>query len=280
MTTVNIHRIVLPIFLLAASAAFAEEKSFDRHFDAPSGGHLRLQTDVGSVSVVGHDSRDVDVHVEVSGPDADRVTLDATQDASGVTVTGRRKSPSWLQWSVTQVKFKISVPRDYPVQAQTAGGSIDVHDASGAIDMRTSGGSIDAARLNGAALLRTSGGSIDIKDVVGDVDVHTSGGSIDLTNIDGKVKADTSGGGIHAAVRSNRGITLTTSGGGITLQLPQDVRASVDAETSGGSALCEFPVSTAESSGHQHLIGTINGGGDPIYLRTSGGGIHILKSSK
>jgi len=165
------------------------------------------------------------------------------------------------------------------IQGRTSGGSIDAHDASGTIDMRTSGGSIDASRLNGSALFRTSGGSIQITDAR-ELDVHTSGGAIELSNIDGKLKADTSGGGIHASMRSNHGVTLTTSGGSITLLLPKSVQASVDAQTDGGAVQSELAVSTTGASDRQRLLGTINGGGDPIYLRTSGGVIQISESSK
>jgi hypothetical protein len=50
-----------------ASASIAADNTFDKHFDAPAGGRLSVDTDDGSVAVVGHDSRDITIHVETEG---------------------------------------------------------------------------------------------------------------------------------------------------------------------------------------------------------------------
>ena len=278
----------------AASASFAAGQSFDKRFDAPPGGRLTLETDVGSVIVVGRDTREVVIHAEMS--DSDHLQIAAEQNASGVSVTGHATQHSWFDWllfSSTRVRFTIAVPRDYPVELKTSGGSLDVRsltasvkgktaggsitvrDVTGPIDAHTSGGNIDAERINGSTQLGTSGGSIEIDDSRGDLDVHTSGGSIDLKSRDGRVKADTSGGSVHAEVRINRGVDLSTSGGSITLLLPENASASIDAKTSGGRVESELLLSSTELAEHAHLRGAINGGGEPVVLRTSGGSIHV-----
>jgi hypothetical protein len=89
------------------------------------------------------------------------------------------------------------------------------------------------------------------------------------------VKAATSGGSVRAEVRTNRGISLMTSGGSITLLVPQDVRGSIDAETGGGRVHSALALSTTELAEGTHLRGALNGGGEPIYLHTSGGSIHL-----
>ena len=251
-----------------------------------------MQTDVGTVAVVGHDAREVAVLAQISGFDADRMSISAEQNPSGVTVIGRRTPFFLFGWGSLQVRITIDVPNDYPVEIETAGGRIDVRalnasvrgrtagggivvrDVTGATWMHTSGGSIEAERLNGPAELGTSGGSIDINDVTGDLDAHTSGGHIRLVNIDGKVKAHTSGGSVSAEVRANHGISLSTSGGSISLRLPANAHGSIDAATGGGSVRSELPLST-EIAGHSYLRGSLNGGGDAISLHTAGGSIDI-----
>jgi hypothetical protein len=285
--------LVIPLAAFAASTALAGDKAFDKRFNAPPGGHLTLHTDAGAVAVVGHDAREVVIHAEISGPDADRMIITAEQDSSGVTVTGRKTSFSWFGWTVLRVKFTIDVPRDYPleletaggaldvrnlnasVQGTTSGGSIDVRDVIGATNMHTSGGRIDAERLSGPTELTTSGGSIDVNEAAGNLDVRTSGGSIRLVSIQGRVAADTSGGSIRAEVRENHGVSLTTLGGGITLLIPENTRASIDAATSGGSVESGIAVSITGTVDRSRLRGAINGGGEPIFLRTLGGGIQI-----
>jgi hypothetical protein len=286
---------LVPILGLTASAGWAADKTFDQHFTAPPGGRLVVDTDVGAITVVGHDSRDLTVHADISGSDADKIKVTAQQTASGVTVLGRSSDSGWFHfnWGSNRVRITVDAPNDYPVELKTSGGPIEVravsaevrgstsggaielHDIAGPIDMHTSGGGIDAQNLKGSVRLRSSGGPLDISNVTGDIDVYTSGGGIDLNNIDGKISADTSGGGVHVEARSSHGITLSTSGGPITLLLPGDVHALIDAETSGGRVHCDLPLSVTELSESNHLRGQINGGGERISLHTSGGGIHI-----
>jgi hypothetical protein len=294
MVTRTGRLLVILAVWLPASAALAAQGSFDKRYDAPPGGHLTLDTDVGSVVIVGHDTHEVVIHADVSDPE--HLDISAVQNSSGVMVTGRVSPSNWLSWldfRSMHVRFTIDVPRDYPVQIQTAGGSIDVghlsasvdgktsgggitiRDVVGSVNVHTSGGGIRAERVNGATELRTSGGSIDIVDASGDLDARTSGGSIELKSIEGRVKADTSGGSIHAEVRTNHGVSLTSSGGSVTLLLPENVHASLDAKTSGGRAQSELPLSSTELDDHSHLRGAINGGGEQVFLRTSGGSILV-----
>lgn len=250
------------------------------------------------MSVVGRDAREVVVHAELQGSDdfLSRFHITSEQTPSGVTISAHMAHDGWFHWFHVEpqhVRFTITVPRDYPVDlrtsgghvdvrslnasvhARTSGGSIRVEDVNGSVDVHSSGGGIDAERLNGASRLITSGGGIDVEDSTGDLDARTSGGSIRIRNDDGRVHAHTSGGGIRAQLRANHGATLTTSGGSITLFLPGDAHASVDAETSGGRVTVDFPLSSARRTDKRHLVGEIGGGGASIFLRTSGGSIHL-----
>jgi hypothetical protein len=280
---------------LTASIAVASDRDFDQRFIAAQGSHFVLDTDEGSVTIVGHDSRDLIIHADISGTEDFKVT--AQQSSSGVTVLGR----SHFHWynilfNYSSVHFRVQVPRDVAlelkssggrlevsgvsagVQGSTSGGRIELRDVAGNIDMHTSGGGIDAENLRGSTRMRTSGGSIDINHVVGDLEVHTSGGHVELGDIDGKINADTSGGHVRVEARSNHGISLSSSGGKVTLLLPADVRASIDARTGGGRVHTDFPVTVGElSDDSAYLRGQINGGGDPVTLHSSGGGIYIEK---
>jgi DUF4097 and DUF4098 domain-containing protein YvlB len=123
--------------------------------------------------------------------------------------------------------------------------------------------------------LSSSGGPIDVSDSTGNLQLHTSGGGISIRNGDGAVDAHTSGGSIRAELRSNHGIDLSTSGGGITLLIPKNTNGSIDAETSGGGVTSDLPVTTTHFDGSNRLEGTLGSGGAQISLHTSGGGIHI-----
>lgn len=290
---------------LATSVALAAQRSYDKQLNAPPGGRLTFEADVGSVSVVGSDAHEVVVHADLEGSQSflDHLHITTEQTPSGVTISERVDHDGWLDWlgwlhfGPSRVRFTIEVPRNYPTHLRTSGGDLDVRELSAAVHgktsggaihlqnvagpvaVHTSGGGITAERLKGSAELTTSGGGIEVADSVGDLDLHTSGGGIRLQDDDGEVHAGTSGGSIRAELRENRGITLATSGGGITLLLPQNTHASVDAGTSGGGVRSEFPLSTVETAAGNHLQGAIGGGGAPISLHTSGGSIDIAPYS-
>lgn len=285
---------------LGTSVALAAHRTYDKRLNAPPGGQLTFDADAGSVTVAGADTHEVVVHADLDASESflSDFRISAEQTPSGVTVSARRSRGDWFGWfnfdfGRTRVQFTIEVPRDYPVHLQTAGGSLEVRDlgaavrgatsgggvvvrnVTGTVDLHSSGGSIDAQRLEGPSKLSTSGGSIDVADSTGDLDLRTSGGGIDLRDDDGKVDAHTSGGNVSAQLRANRGINLSTSGGSITVLLPQDTHATIDAETSGGRVSCDFPLSSAQATDGNHLQGAIGGGGAPIDLHTSGGNIRL-----
>lgn len=157
----------------------------------------------------------------------------------------------------------------------TSGGDIDVTRLTGDLDAKTSGGYIHLDDVTGKVLARTSSGNVIARGVRGDSDLKTSGGDIRAT-IDGKIAAHTSGGNVTAElVGANRGISVSSSGGDLTVRVPKNTTGELNASTSGGSVRTELPVTTTETGDHK-LSGTLNGGGNPIYARTSGGSIKVV----
>jgi hypothetical protein len=295
MTTSTARFLVILTAVLGSSVALAAEKTYDKRLDAPPGGHLTFDTDVGSVTLVGRDARQVVIHADMKGSEAflSQLHLSSEQTPTGVVFSARMARHAWFPFVYFQVRFTVEVPRNYPVDLRTAGGGLDLRDLNasvhaatsgggiviqniaGAVNVHTSGGGIEAKGLKSGGQLDSSGGGIEVADSSGDLNIHTSGGTIDMDNDDGKVDADTSGGGIRAQLRSNHGIRLRSSGGSITLLLPQGTHGAIDAGTSGGRVTSDFSLSSTESTGDSHLVGAIGGGGPAIYLHTSGGSIHI-----
>jgi hypothetical protein len=196
-----------------------------------------------------------------------------------------------------RVRFIVTVPQTYNLDVKTSGGSISVDEIAGDVKAKTSGGSLKFARVKGPLWARTSGGSISLEGCEGNADVKTSGGSIRIGKVHGEVTAITSGGSIKVkevmgtinAGTSGGSVSasiskqpegdcrLTTSGGSVTVRLAEDIKVDVDAKTSGGKVSTDFPVTMQGVVGKRHLKAEINGGGPELYLRTSGGSIHIDK---
>ncbi len=273
----------LALVMLAASPAFAAEKTLDRTFQVSAGGSLTVEADSASVYVSGGDSNQVKVHIVARGAEKDLAdtTLEATQSGDGVNVSLRREKGKWFSWRSWsgEERIEVTVPRRYLVNVRTGGGSVELKDLNGTATLKTSGGDISARNVTGNIDLRTSGGGIHAETIRGDVEADTSGGDIRLLKIDGRIKGHTSGGSVRASlVGANREISVTTSGGDIELTLPSGTTGNVEASTSGGDVSSDLPVAAAVRKDGR-LEGTLNGGGASIYAHTSGGSISLRQAN-
>jgi DUF4097 and DUF4098 domain-containing protein YvlB len=286
--------------LIAFSAAFAiaADKRFEKKFNVASGGTLTLNTDVGSVTISGTSTTEVEVVVEIRGRqrDIDEFDIKAEYVDKGVEVRGKNHRSGLFNWNNGDfdVRFTVKVPREYNLRMRTSGGDIEidgvkgsaegqtsggdlrVRDFEGGVRLTTSGGNILAEKITGNLNMETSGGDITMSTVKGNVDVQTSGGNIKIGDVEGKVHAETSGGNVAVRVTDgNKGIFAETSGGNIDIAVPKNIAATIDASTSGGEVSCDLPITMQGKISDSKIRGTVNGGGESIHAHTSGGDIRI-----
>lgn len=233
--------------LLGGAAAHADV--IERSFDVGASGRFVLDSDVGSVEVESNNTGQVQVRVERDGRDADSFEVEFDQRGSEIEVRG--ELPGRRNWNRRdlEVEFHVSLPRGFELEVHTSGGSIEVDDLDGDVDVntaggyvrmasmggevraRTAGGSIDLDTAGGNAELTTAGGSIRVRRAGGEVEAKTAGGSISVDDAGGSVKARTAGGSIRIGA-SGGDVVAHTAGGSVSVE---DVRGSVDASTNGGS---------------------------------------------
>lgn len=175
---------------------------------------------------------------------------------------------------------------------ETDGGNISVGQAGGFVAVKTGGGQIDFGEVRGSVRAQTGGGGIRIMYVAGPMEVESSAGSICLTRVAGTVRAATAGGSIRAwinpdapsqdghTVRLAGASQLTSGNGDIVVFLPRNLAVDIDAMVeSGGVRKIEADPAlgmkmTAEREG-AHGVASLNGGGVPLRLRTTGGTIKL-----
>lgn len=185
------------------------------------------------------------------------------------------------------------------VEARTSGGSIRFQQLTGTLEGKTSGGRIEVLECRGKTVVETSGGSIEIRGGGGDLEaetsggairvgpyggpvrVSTSGGGITVENVAGEVRGTTSGGSIRAILTAPvvGPVRLETSGGSIAVTAPESAAFDLDASTSGGGVQSELPVTTTGKTRRGELVGSVNGGGERVKLRTSGGSVRVRKAA-
>lgn len=206
---------------------------------------------------------------------------------------------------------------DGEVTVRTSGGDIEIDQAGGNTEATTSGGDIRIGHTTGEVKAKTSGGDITIERADGEVDMHTSGGDVTIESAEGRLNAGTSGGDITIGDATGGGVTAKTSGGDIeaglraavseleedwllqssggelTIRIPEDLQASLEAEIQIGSSWfgrdkeyridSDFNLDEQDDGGRNgrtiRATGDINGGGHLIRLKTSDGDIRIRKGS-
>ncbi|MDX1644712.1 MAG: DUF4097 family beta strand repeat-containing protein [Thermoanaerobaculia bacterium] len=301
--------------LLAAPFAASADYRVEKTLELAPGGTFRLETDGGEVEIVGTSSDGARVVVTSRKDDfEDDYELSFSSDGRTVEVELDRRGSRFFSWGWRDsIRFEVWLPSRTDVYVDTAGGAIELESIEGKTELRTSGGSISARdvtgkvladtsggairiedvrgdvhadtsggaivvrRVTGTAVADTSGGSISMRQIGGDVVADTSGGSIDIEGAGGSVRADTSGGPVTVAFAPGNdfGGTLSSSGGRVTAILDPAVSLDIDASTSGGSVKTALPVTVRGTVSRSELQGQLNGGGELLKLRSSGGGIRI-----
>jgi hypothetical protein len=284
------RRHTIPLALAAAlfitTVPMAADDTIRKGFNVAEGGTLRLDADIGEVTIVtGGKGVAVEVVRKARGRKGEERLrehkIDFRQSGNDVVINSESDDDDngwshWLRFSDDyEVQWNIRIPSRYNVEVKTSGGGVDLADIGGTVDARTSGGGIKTGKLSGNATLKTSGGSIKVAGATGELDAHTSGGSIDIGDTTGDVEAKTSGGSITLS-RVGGKVLARTSGGGIRVE---DAMGSVDASTSGGSITARLSRqpqgdSRLATSGGSVTVNIASGVNLDLDARSSGGGVN------
>lgn len=123
-------------------------------------------------------------------------------------------------------------------------------------------------------------GDVTVRDVTGRVDASTVNGDVDVSTR-GVAEASTVNGSIRAALgRADWTGTMSfhTVNGGITLEVPGNFAANVEAKTVNGSIETDFPITVRGRFGSRTLRGTIGEGGRDLEIETVNGSIRLRRS--
>lgn len=177
-----------------------------------------------------------------------------------------------------------------PAHVSTGGGNISVDHSGSELIAETIGGQIEVGETAGLVKAKNGGGGIRVVRVSGPTNLETSGGSIYLTQVDSAVKASTSTGAITAwfvaPVKPPSRCEFQSGDGDIVVYIPRQLPVTIDAQVqSGDEHRLSFDPAFAttfhhddSSGGAVRVEGSLNGGGEVIRLRTTGGNIRVIMS--
>ncbi len=250
------------VVILGAVSAPAEE--WKRDFSTGPHPQLRVQTNDAHLEVRGAAGNTISARVVADGWRIGPGDLSVTAQQTGDTISLQVKTPDrhiHFNFGNRSIRIEISVPQGT------------------ALDLSSSDGSMQVSGVKGEARLLTADGSIHVDNFDGTLHGHTSDGSIqangrfdllDLSSSDGSITAD-----LWKGSHMNGDWTMRTSDGSITLRVPGDFSAFLDAWTSDGHIDLQLPVEISGRVEEKRIRGKLRGGGPTLQIHTSDGSITL-----
>jgi len=250
------------LVLAAVTASLGLADEWKKNFTVSGRPDLRVTTTDGSVTVRAWERNEIGARVTTQGwqirPSEVRVTDHQTGDRVEIDVHTPKE---FFGIGRRSVEVELLVPRELSADIHSGDGRISAQDLKGAVHLSTGDGSIEANAIDGILEAKTGDGSI-----------RASGrwDRLDLRTDDGSVEAGARTGSKMTGVWS-----VHTGDGHVTLRLPDNFAADLDADTGDGKVTVDFPVTVSGSVGGGKMRGKLNGGGETLTVRTGDGAIHI-----
>lgn len=264
----------------------------DKRFTVKGVPDIRLSTFDGSIELRPSEGPDVVVEIERRGPTKEAVEaleVTSTQDGNRIEVEVKRpRSETFTGIGFhrsASARLIVSVPHRANIVARTGDGSIRLEGLTGRLELRTGDGSIRAANVSGDLRLHTGDGSVTVEHAEGTLDLDTGDGGVNVTGKLTAVKMHTGDGSI--VYRAEPGTVMTdgwdisTGDGGISLYLPGDFGAELDARTGDGTIHNDLTVASSDSDSRENrraVRGRLGAGGKVLRIRTGDGTIRLRQS--
>jgi DUF4097 and DUF4098 domain-containing protein YvlB len=285
--------VMLPALLAGGCTVTVDSQSQivrdEKRFTVSGTPTLRVTTFDGSIQIQSWDKPEVLVEIEKRGPTRESVdALEIRTSQDGNTIELEVKQPRRESFTgiglhrSASARLIVSVPRRADIRARSGDGAIHIERVDGRIELNTGDGAIRAADVSGELKLHTGDGSVTVEGAEGRLDLETGDGSV---NVNGKlagVRLHTGDGSIVYRAQPGTAMAedweMTTGDGGVSLYLPSDFGAELDAHT--GDGTIRNDLAALESGGQGEVSrrtvkGRIGAGGRQLRIRTGDGSIRL-----
>jgi DUF4097 and DUF4098 domain-containing protein YvlB len=225
-------------------------EEWTRTYPLDEGGEVRIGNTNGRIEVVGIEGSTLEIRVEKIARAATdtgakellpRITINEDATSNRVSLETARMGGIMIGAGF-EVRYHVRAPKNAVVNVTTTNGGIAVTGLGGKLIAHTTNGGVTAKALTGGVEARSTNGGV----------------SIDLSSL------------------GDERVSLRTTNGGVVLFLPESAKADVSAScTNGGISVSpDLKLAISEQS-RRRLEGRLNGGGTPIELHTTNGGVRI-----
>jgi DUF4097 and DUF4098 domain-containing protein YvlB len=184
------------------------------------------------------------------------------QDGSSVSVDVRIPHGPHLSFGNRYVHVEITVPQNTKLDLHSGDGSISVSGIDAPAYVSTGDGRVEVTDYSGALKAKTGDGSMRISGRFDDLNLSSGDGRIDCEIRPGSKMSDR--------------WVIRTNDGSLSLRLPANFAADLDARTGDGRVRMHIPITMKSSDGDgNHIRGSLNGGGNVLDIQTGDGSIDI-----
>ena len=284
-TTIFVAAMITAGIAIATSATPARADQWSKTYQVNGRADLHVMTGDGDVVVTGTDQHQIDARVTATGWKIGPNDVQIVESQSGNSVSIEVKVPHWgfsmFGGNHKSLRVEVSVPRELDLNVRTSDGNVTALGVSGKIQFDTGDGNVTASNIKGDIRIHTGDGHIEGHNFDGSLDADTGDGNL---RIDGRFDAlalKTGDGSIEAQVGSGSKLAnswnLHSGDGHITLRVPSDLNAMLDAHTGDGSITLDIPIQVSGSLSHSSVRGKLNAGGPTLAISSGDGSIHIEK---
>jgi len=239
-------------------------ETWTKNYNVGAAPEVRVDTSDANVTISTSSSRTIEARVITSGWKIGPGDVRITDRQSGDRVELEVKVPN-LHFGIGNRWIRIEL--QVPGNTRT--------------DVRTGDGNIRADGLHAPAKLVTHDGNIEGEDFEGALEASSGDGHIrvrgkfdglSLSSGDGSIDAE-----VRPGSRMTSGWSVHTGDGHVTLRLPENFAANVEAHTGDGRITMDLPITTSGGLHENYLNGKLNGGGPTLTIHTGDGSIHLAR---
>ena len=177
----------------------------EHHFDTPK--PIDLLTEIGRGSVAVRATETAETRVEITGRDADQVTV--RQDDDHVSVVGPRQRPGF---GGDRLDVVVTLPTGSRIAVRTGSADIAVTGTVDTARLKSGSGDVRLEAADGAVLVETGSGDVRLDTVRGDLKVKSGSGDVAVPVAEGGATISTGSGDIRLGRTGGPVVVKTGSG--------------------------------------------------------------------
>jgi DUF4097 and DUF4098 domain-containing protein YvlB len=274
---------MIALATLAATPTRADDWS--KTYQISARADLHVSTDDGDVTIVGSDQKQIDARVTTEGYklSSSEVRIEESQNGDHVVISVKvpHFNFSFFGSRHKSIKVELHVPRELELEVETSDGNVVAQNVAGRVHFNTGDGNVTATGVHGDIRLHTGDGHITGTNFDGTLDASTGDGNLQISGRFDSLTLKTGDGNIEAQAGGGSKVanawTVRSGDGHITMRVPADLNANVDAHTGDGSITLDIPITVAGSLSHSSVHGKLNAGGGTLSISSGDGSIHLEK---